>query len=47
MKEFVEMLYQYDRNYVFNSDKFEMKYGFQPTPPEKGIKEIIKAEGLK
>jgi len=44
MKELVEMLYQYDRDYVFNSSKFEKVYNFKPTPPETAIKEIIEAD---
>ena len=42
MKEFVEMLYQYDRDYVFDSSKFEKAFNFQPTPYADGIKEIVK-----
>jgi nucleoside-diphosphate-sugar epimerase len=41
MREFVEMLYQYDRDYVFNSSKFERAYGFEPTPYLEGIREIV------
>ena len=41
MKEFPEMMYQYDRDYVFNSNKFEQAFDFKPTPYLKGIKEII------
>lgn len=41
MKEMVEMMYQYDRDYVFNSDKFEKRFDFKPTPYLKGISEII------
>ena len=44
MKEFVEMLYQYDRTYVFNSDKFEKAFDFKPTPYEQGISEIIEQD---
>lgn len=44
MKESVEMLYQYDRDYVFNSDKFEDKFSFTPTSYESGIREIIKTD---
>lgn len=43
MKEFVEMLYQYDRDYVFDSSKFEKAYEFKPTSYEEGIKQVIKA----
>jgi nucleoside-diphosphate-sugar epimerase len=42
MKEFVEMLYQYDRDYIFDSTKFERTFNFQPTPYAEGIKEIVK-----
>jgi nucleoside-diphosphate-sugar epimerase len=41
MKEFVEMIYQYDRDYVFNSSKFESCFDFKPTPYLDGIKKII------
>ncbi len=40
MRESVEMLYQYDRDYVFNSDKFERRFSFVPTSYESGVKEI-------
>lgn len=41
MRESREMLYQYDKDYVFNSDKFEKRFAFQPTSYEDGIKEIL------
>ncbi len=41
MKELPEMMYQYDRNYVFNSDKFEKAFNFKPTPYLEGLKAII------
>ena len=41
MKELVEMMYQYDRDYVFNSDKFEQRFKVAPTPYVQGIKEVI------
>jgi nucleoside-diphosphate-sugar epimerase len=44
MKEMVEMMYQYDRDYVFNSAKFEKKFDFKPTPYSEGIKEIIQKD---
>ena len=46
MKEFVEMLYQYDRDYVFDSSKFEKAFNFQPTPYADGIMEIVKQGSL-
>ena len=42
MKEMPEMMYQYDRDYVFNSDKFEKAFDLKPTPYMEGIKAIIK-----
>ena len=44
MKEFVEMIYQYDRDYIFDSSKFENKFNFTPTPYLEGIKEIVKQD---
>lgn len=38
MREIVEMQYQNDRPYVFNSEKFEKRFGFTPTSYEVGIK---------
>jgi nucleoside-diphosphate-sugar epimerase len=44
MREMPEMMYQYDRDYVFNSDKFNQHFDMQPTPYREGIKEIIKSD---
>lgn len=44
MRESVEMLYQYNRDYVFNSQKFDSKYNFKPTPYLDGIKHIVDAD---
>ena len=44
MREMPEMMYQYDRHYVFNSDKFEKKYKIKPTPYLEGIKNIIASD---
>lgn len=44
MKESVEMMYQYDRDYVFDSTKFEKEFRFTPTPYVKGIDHIIKSD---
>ncbi|WP_019668966.1 NAD-dependent epimerase/dehydratase family protein [Eudoraea adriatica] len=44
MREMPEMMYQYDRDYVFNSDKFEKYFDFKPTPYPDGIKEIVKSD---
>jgi len=44
MREMVEMLYQYDRDYVFDSSKFEKRFDFTPTPYREGIREIVKVD---
>ena len=44
MKESVEMLYQYDRDYVFDSSKFEKEFGTAPTSYEDSISEVIKQD---
>ena len=44
MKETVEMIYQYDRDYVFDSSKFEVAFGLGPTPYSEGIKEVVKQD---
>ncbi|MGO9614151.1 MAG: NAD-dependent epimerase/dehydratase family protein [Dissulfurispiraceae bacterium] len=44
MKEMVEMMYQYDRDYVFDSSKFERRFDFKPTVYLEGIKEIVKED---
>lgn len=41
MKESVEMVYQYDRDYVFDSTKFEKEFGVNPTSYADGISEIV------
>jgi len=41
MREMPEMMYQYDRPYDFNSDKFINRFGIHPTPYDEGIREIV------
>ena len=41
MGEFPEMLYQYDRDYFFDSSKFEKAFHFQPTSPSEGVKQMV------
>lgn len=43
MKEFPEMLYQYEQDYVFDSSKFESRFGIKATVPEEGIRTLIKS----
>lgn len=44
MREMPEMMYQYDRDYVFNSDKFNSHFDFKTTPYLEGIKAIVKSD---
>ncbi len=43
MREFPEMLYQYERDYIFDSSKFEKQFGITPTSPEEGIKKMMES----
>lgn len=43
VKELAEMVYQYDRDYVFDSSKFEKRFGYRPVSYEEGIRETVKA----
>ena len=42
MKELYEMRYQFDRDYFFDSAKFENYFKYKPTPYAEGVKEILK-----
>ena len=44
MKELAEMYYQNDRDYVFNSNKFETNFNFEPTPYHIGIKKLVQED---
>ncbi|NNL01661.1 MAG: NAD(P)H-binding protein [Eudoraea sp.] len=44
MREMPEMMYQYDRDYVFNSDKFDTHFDFKVTSYSDGIKEIVQSD---
>ena len=43
MRETVEMLYQYDREYVFDSNKFEQAFEMAPTAYKEGIRSVAEA----
>ncbi len=43
MREMPEMMYQYDRDYFFDSSKFQKRFGFKPTGYETGVKAITEA----
>ncbi|MEX1239736.1 MAG: NAD-dependent epimerase/dehydratase family protein [Cyclobacteriaceae bacterium] len=44
MKESYEMLYQFDKDYVFSSAKFEKNFGIKPTSYQDGVREIVKVD---
>ncbi|MCF8366186.1 MAG: sugar nucleotide-binding protein [Bacteroidales bacterium] len=41
MKELKEMAYQNDRDYYFNSSKFEKRFGYKPIGAKEAVKEIV------
>lgn len=41
MREFPEMFYQYEQDYVLDSSKFEKRFGIIATAPEEGIRKTI------
>lgn len=43
MKEFPEMMYQYEQDYIFDSTKFEKRFGIIATKPEEGIRLLIES----
>lgn len=44
MKESVEMLYQYEKDYIFDSSKFEKEFDFVPTSYQDGINEVLRID---
>jgi nucleoside-diphosphate-sugar epimerase len=42
LREMPEMMYQYDRDYFFDSSKFEKRFNFNPTTYTEGIRLIVK-----
>ena len=43
LREMKEMMYQYDRPYVFDSTKFKKRFGYEPTTPRAGVSATVKA----
>lgn len=41
MREMPEMMYQYDRDYLFDSSKFNSRFNFTPTTYEMGVRQIV------
>jgi len=42
MKELAEMIYQFDREFVFDSSKFEHYFSLKPTSYADGIESIVR-----
>ena len=45
MREFPEMNYQYEQDYIFDSAKFEKRFGIEATAPKEAVRILI--ENLK
>jgi nucleoside-diphosphate-sugar epimerase len=43
LKEFPEMIYQYDQDYVFDSSKFEKRFGMKAISPGEGVRVLIQS----
>ena len=43
LREMPEMMYQYDRDYFFDSGKFEKRFNFKPTSYLNGVKNTVAA----
>ena len=41
MKEFPEMIYQFEQDYIFDSSKFEKRFGTEATAPKDGIRSLL------
>ena len=41
MREMPEMMYQYDRDYFFDSSKFKSRFNFTPTTYQEGVRQIV------
>jgi nucleoside-diphosphate-sugar epimerase len=41
MREFPEMAYQFDRDYIFDSSKFEKRFKIKATSSEDGVRETV------
>ncbi|WP_031530864.1 NAD-dependent epimerase/dehydratase family protein [Dyadobacter crusticola] len=42
LKELKEMAYQYDRDYVFDSSKFEKRFSYKPVSYAEGIRQMVR-----
>jgi nucleoside-diphosphate-sugar epimerase len=41
LKEMAEMMYQYDRDYFFDSSKFEQRFNFKTTTYQEGVRNTV------
>lgn len=41
LREMPEMMYQYDRDYIFDSSKFDKRFDFKTTSYQQGVKAIV------
>jgi len=41
LREFPEMIYQYEQDYIFDSTKFEKRFGITATSPEEGVRKML------
>lgn len=41
LKEIKDVYYQFDRDYYFNSSKFNSEFNYTPSTPEKAVRKII------
>jgi nucleoside-diphosphate-sugar epimerase len=46
LKEMPEMMYQYDRNYFFDSSKFEKRFNFKTTTYQEGVRNTVEQSKL-
>jgi nucleoside-diphosphate-sugar epimerase len=44
MREMPEMMYQYDRDYFFDSSKFEKRFNFKPTSYKEGVRITVNSK---
>ena len=44
LKEIKEMSYQYDRDYFFDSSKFNQRFLYTPVTPEEAVKQILQQQ---
>ena len=45
LKEIKEMVYQYDRDYFFDSSKFNQRFSYTPVTPNEAVRLIIEERG--